>query len=889
MKMNYKQSILPIVISAILSVGITACGSEKTTEEHLISAKQFVASGKRSAAVIELKNAIKIDPNNTVARELLGNLYLKNGDGVLAEKELNKAYENGSTSAAISLLKAFKIQQKNEKILELSSKINLQSDSDQAVVEVYKALALYRLGKDKEAEESINNSIELSADSMYSKLGKAYLVTAQNREEAIDIINSLVEDYPNFTEALLLQGQLLFVSKKYDQAVIAFKKYQELQPRDISIQLMLANAYVKIEDYKKAEVYIDNVLSAAPENAFTNQLKGMVKYAENDFKTAKFHLDKAIQNGLQTPANQILAGIVAYKLKEFEQAYQYLSPLKDQLNKAHPALRILTMAELSLGYNDDASETLKQFDKISVPDTKLSVATSYALMQEGKDEEAKKIIDKLDATSLTDVSSIIKLGILKLSLKDMEGILELEKAVDVAPDNLQAKLSLAYAYIETKNFDKALKVVKNIKSEYPENILPYNIEGAIYLKKGETNNAKSSFEKVLSLEPDNVNALMFFVKQHIKAENLVEAFKFVEKVLLKQPENMNALALNYRIQKSQGDTNKAIVKLQQAFAENKSMQYRLLLASALISERKYSNVIELLTTIDDVEKQTLPNDYWTMLSVSYREAKKIDEAISTYERWLKVSPKLLSAWLQKINLQESERDIEGAIYSVNKAIIELPENSKLKIIKAHLLMINNDSTAANKLINLLSKAEQNIPFTQGIKGQVLFAQKQYQYALPLLINGYKASPNAKYATLIYLTYYAMKEQELGFDFLEDHLTSSPSDNRIRVLLADQYLAVKPLLAKEHYEIIVETTSKNVPALNNLAGLYLKDGNLKLANKYAMQAVRLAPNTPEVLDTIGEVKIYLGDKKEALYYLKKALELSNNNAQIKLNYDRALAM
>lgn len=887
--MNYKQRILPIVISAILSGGITACGSEKTTEEHLVSAKQFVASGKSSAAVIELKNAIKIDPNNTVARELLGNLYLKNGDGVLAEKELNKAYENGSTSAAIPLLKAFKMQQKNEKILELSSKINLQSDSDQAVVEVYKALALYRLGKDNEAEESINNSIELSADSMYSKLGKAYLVTAQNREEAIDIINSLVEDYPNFTEALLLQGQLLFVSKKYGQAVIAFKKYQELQPRDISIQLMLANAYVKIEDYKKAEVYIDNVLTVAPENAFTNQLKGMVKYAENDFKTAKFHLDKAIQNGLQTPANQILAGIVAYKLKEFEQAYQYLSPLKDQLNKAHPALRILTMAELSLGYNDDASETLGQFENISIPDTKLSVATSYALMQDGKEEKAKIIIDKLDASSLTDVSSIIKLGILKLSLKDMEGILELEKAVDVAPDHLQAKLSLAYAYIETKNFDKALKVVKNIKSEFPENILSYNIEGAIYLKKGEINNAKDSFEKVLSLEPDNVNALMFFVKQHIKAENFVEAYKFVEKVLFKQPENMNALVLNYRIQKAQGDTSKAIVQLQQALAEKKSMQYRLLLASALISERKYSSVIELLTIIDNVEKKTLPNDYWTMLSVSYRETKQIDEALRTYDRWLKLSPKLLSGWLQKIKLQESELDIEGAIYSVNKAIKELPENSKLKIIKAHLLMINNDSTAANNILNLLSKEELNLPFTQGIKGQVLFAQKQYQYALPLLINGYKASPNAKYSTLIYLTYYAMKEQDLGFNFLEDHLISAPSDNRIRVLLADQYLAIKPLLAKTHYEIIVETTSKNIPALNNLAGLYLKDGNLKLANKYAMQAVQLAPNTPEVLDTIGEVKIYLGDKKEALYYLKKALELSNNNAQIKLNYDRALAM
>jgi len=877
------------MVSIALSGGMIGCSKDKTAEEYLISAKQYVDAGNNNSAIIELKNTIKIAPNNVIARELLGNIYLNSGDGAAAEKEFRRAYENGSTSAVISLLKAFKIQQKNEEILELSTKINLHSDSEQSIVEVYKALALYRLGKDKKAEESINHAIELSADSIYSKLGEAYLVTTQNREEAITIINSLVVDNPNFTEALLLQGQLLFVSKNYEKAITAFKKYQELQPKDISIQLMLANTYIKNGNYEKADAHLNNVLLVAPEHAFTNQLKGFVKYTSNDLKAAKSHLDKAIQNGLRTPANQLLAGVIAFQLKEYEQSYQYIFPLKEQLDKAHPAIRILAMSELALGYNTSASETLGSFEETSEADTKLFVAATYALLQEGKEDKAKEIIKKLDNIPLNDISNIMKVGILKLSLKDMEGLIELESAVDSSPEHIQARLALISAYVETMKFDKALKIVKQMQIELPDDVLSYNLAGAIYLKKKETDKAKDSFETTLSLDPNNITALLFFAKQYIKAENFVEAQKAITKILFIQPAHMSALALNYRIQKAQGDTSKAILQLQQAFSNEKKLQFRLLLASAWLSEQKYSNVIELLVPIKNLEKQNLPSDYWTMLAASFRAMKQVDEALKTYESWLEIEPENLSAWLQLIDLQENKKNINEAINNANLAIIEFPNNDKLKIIKAHLLVLKGDYAAASSILNLLNKKEFDLPFTQGIRGQVLFSQEQHIKALPLLLNGYKASPNARYSTLVYLVYYATKEQQLGFDFLEAHLNNQPTDMNVRVLLADQYLNTKPMLAKHHYEIIVAVATKNIPALNNLAGLYLKNGDLTLADKYAMQAVELAPNVPEVLDTVGEVKMHLGDKKQALYYLKKALKLSNNNAQIKLKYDKALAM
>jgi putative PEP-CTERM system TPR-repeat lipoprotein len=878
---------IPILITILL---LGACSENKTTEDRIASATIALNNGDVNTAIINLKNVIKNDVNNSNARVLLGKIYLESGSGLNAEKELLKAYELGNIDAAILLLRAYKIQNKYSEILEFSEGLSFSQPEDWALVGVYKALSLFRLNKDELANQAINNAIEISADSSYGRLGAAYLATNEkNNSEALKILDQLFLETPDFIDGLMLKGQLSFANKDYKQAIVAFKRYQEIQPDDISIQLMLANSYVKNENYDEAEVHLDEVLLIAPNHAFTNQLKGVVRYAKNDLLNAKLHLDKAIQNGLNTPGNKLLTGVIAYQLEEYEQSYRYLSPLKEQLDKAHPAFRILTMTELALGYNDGAIENLEQFEQISEDDTSLYVAATYALIREGKDEEAKKVIKKLEGTELNDISNIMKLGILKLSLKDMEGLLDLEKAVDASPDHLQAKLSLVSAYVETNNFDKALKIVKNMQIEFPEDVLSYNLEGAIYLKTKEFNKAKSSFKKSLSLEPDNVTALMFFVKEHIKNENFVEAHKSISKILLKQPNNLGALVINYRIKKAQGDTSQAIVYLQEAFAEKKSIQYRLILAGAWLSERKYSNVINLLISIDDNEVQSLPNDYWSMLAASYKGTKQVDIALLTYSRWLEFNPKVLSAWLQKIDLQENENDIEGAIYTVNNAIREITKNNKLKIIKAHLLMLSNSPSASSDILKTLNTEELNLPFTQGLRGQILFSQEKYTEALPLLISGYKASPNAKYSTLIYLTYYVSKKQSLGLAFLERHLSDTPDDLRSRVLLADQYLAIKSKLAKSHYEIIVKTSTKNIPALNNLAGIYLKEGNLALANKYGMQAVELAPNIPEVLDTIGEIKIHLGDKKQALYYLKRALELSNNDEKIKVKYDKALSM
>ncbi|HNO35890.1 MAG TPA: tetratricopeptide repeat protein, partial [Nitrospira sp.] len=72
---------------------ITGCDRDKTDVEYVEQAKHYQDAGEMAKAGIELKNALRVNPNNGEARRLLGMLYLTIGNGEGAEKELRRAVD----------------------------------------------------------------------------------------------------------------------------------------------------------------------------------------------------------------------------------------------------------------------------------------------------------------------------------------------------------------------------------------------------------------------------------------------------------------------------------------------------------------------------------------------------------------------------------------------------------------------------------------------------------------------------------------------------------------------------------------------------------------------------------------------------------------------------
>ena len=101
LRLDLKQGSRKRLACAVaVALMLSGC-SQKTSEEHLASAQAFIQASDLQAAVVELKNAIQLDPQAPTPRFELGKLYLEMGDYSGAEKELSRSMELGQPAAQV--------------------------------------------------------------------------------------------------------------------------------------------------------------------------------------------------------------------------------------------------------------------------------------------------------------------------------------------------------------------------------------------------------------------------------------------------------------------------------------------------------------------------------------------------------------------------------------------------------------------------------------------------------------------------------------------------------------------------------------------------------------------------------------------------------------------
>jgi putative PEP-CTERM system TPR-repeat lipoprotein len=881
MKFNQNK----LILSIFFALGLVACSPSETSEEYLRLAKININDRQNVDAIIALKNAVNLDPKNAEARFLLGSLYLSVGNAVAAEKELTHAIvlSDDVSSVIPKLLKALHLQNKSNETIALIAGVKEMTPE----ILIYQALAYSRIGEKEKTKQSIAQANELSTESAYSQLGEAYLkADSLNMNDALSMLKSLLEQTPDLTEALLLQGQLLVLQKNYAAAIIAFERYFQLLPADIKIRLYLASAYVKNKQFDEAEEHIDFLLKKVPEHAFSNQLKGLVYYQREDYIQALMHTEKSIQNGMNTSSNRIVAGLSAFKLKEYERAHQFLIAVTDNLPNNHPARRVLASVQMQLGYSVDAGKTLSQFDGDSSIDVDLFTSASFELMKLGKIDEAKLLLSKVDYLISDNAEAMTKVGILRLSMNNLDGLTDLEKAAEISPDSLIAKIALAGAYIQNKEFDKALALGKKWKEAQPEQVEGYNLVAKVLLMQEKTAAAEAELKRALVIKENNTLSLLYFAAKALTANEFEEAISLLDIILKTKPHNIKALALYYRANRAINNEAVAINKIASSFIESEQKTAnRLLYAKVLFIENSFEKVIELLNNLGDSE--TVSGLHWMLLSDSYWNTAQSTKALAVIDHWIEVKPEYRAAWLRKMSIQEELADFRGALSTVELVLDLAPKDEQFNVLRGYYLIRTKQFHRAQIQINSLPNNLKNTAFVQGLQGQIWLTEGKYAQALLGLKTLYKKLPTPYNTALLFATLIELKQNKNAFDFLVKHVTANPNDFITRALLAEKAVTFDQNLAKKHYLILLKNDPNDLSVLNNLAWVEYKLTNYNDADKLSIRALKLNNNNPHVLDTAGLIKLQLGDKAEAISLLKKAHQLAPADKLIEQHYKDAV--
>ncbi|MFT6909411.1 MAG: putative PEP-CTERM system TPR-repeat lipoprotein [Oleiphilaceae bacterium] len=882
-----KKLCLALVCSSLLI--ISGC-SEKSSDEYIALAETNIQQNNIPSAIIELKNAIGVDPQDPRSRFMLGNLYAERGSAAAAEKELIRALDLGYEPNEVLpvLANAYSLQFKHAEIIKLVDESRNLAPEVSTSLLLYKALAHFQLDETYKAKKAVADANEISSDSLYSKLGNAYVDFSNKQvDTSLEKIEEILREQPDFADAHLLKGQLTTVTKDTKGAVKSFEKYKELLPQTYQSRVFLANAYIKNKQFEEAEKEIDILLQFNPEQPFINQLKGAVRFQSQDFSNAKAYADKAIQNGSDGVPNKIIAGISAFKLGLYEQSYKHISSIKDKLPPQNPILKILAILELKLGITNQSGLTLTSLDGLTEDDIILLSAASSQLMRDGKFSLQKSILDKVDSIEFSDPLRIAQKGMLRLSLDDIDGLSDLEQALALEPAQNTANTALARAYIDNELYDKALELSITWIQQKPEQVNGYILAAISYLKLKETNQAENMFNQALIIDPNNIEANTYYADRAVAADDKKSAVAFLGKIIRANPSHIDSLRKYFILQRDLGVSEGGLKPIERAFNEAPDkLQFRLLYAKALFTQGQYTQSVAVLEQV--IPSDVSPDNYWLALGNAYYANGQFEKAAEITEDWVSLQPNNKGAYLRLIALHDISKNYAQALLVANTAQQKFSKEEQFEMLVTFFSLVTGDVKAAELAFSKLTDETSESVAGQGLMGQILLEKGEAKSALPKLEAFYEQKSSRANASLVAKALKELKQYSEAISFLQGHelkmgkSTMSNSQIAELAIISNNYE-----LASSQYIAILQVKPDNTRALNNLAYILIEQGNYQKALLYAKRAAELSPEYPAVLDTYGTTLFKTGQFDEAVKVFDKAYNFEKTDTQVALRYAEAM--
>ncbi|SEL80049.1 putative PEP-CTERM system TPR-repeat lipoprotein [Colwellia chukchiensis] len=877
----------------IASIGltsiITACGETSTAQDHIVKAKQAIEKSQFSTVEIELKNALKIDANNAEARFLLGKYYLSQGSALEAIKELEKAQALGYLDNKLTpaLARAYLLADDNESVLALADTEQLPQELKVEFL-AYKTLAAIRAQQINPARQASEQALSLMPGSIFAILSQAYLALYDQDLDKAEALTAKIDAIDDSNpEVVMLAAQVASAQEDFLTASKHYKRYEVLQPNARIVYLLIADSLLKAKKYNEAEKYADIILKLIPGQPLANYVKAMARFVSKDFQIAVELAEKAMQSNFNSAQVRLVAGVSSYYLSNFEKAHRHLSAIEKFLVPEHPAKKMLIVSQFQLGLIDDLTYALDSFSPQSHEDEKFLSALSFNLYSVGATREAKKFAEK-SATNPKDSTAIANArhGMLKLLMNDPSGVDDLELALETDPDLKGAEIAIAFAALQSGKLDKALELAEKWQAKHPENAGSYNMLAAVYIAQQQIDLAKQALDTSLSKEQDNLFALTELAKLNFLADNKKRARELAQRAVDKFPDNPKALRYYYAVQADE----KALAQIKQAYEKHvDNIDLTLLYIDALIKSDDLMQALAVSNTIDNSVKT--PKKAWLQRINIYKQQGNDLQLITTIEKWLQANPYHIEPVLLASDYYVMQRQFEKALQYLDKALLNYHQDDLLlKLVKLQLLLDTANTYEAKKLYQDAQFQDLRPELRSGLAGRIALLEKDYARAVEKLAPFYQAYPMSPNAILLSIAHRGNKQPEQANKVLQQHLENNTQDDRVRMMLANNYLLTAPEKAIDEYEKLMLSQSDNVIIANNLAWLTMENGQYKKALEYAEIAYKLDPSIANVADTFAQVLLKLDNKRGALAKAKEAFEISDGkDIDIALNYIEILIL
>ncbi|MBP1202284.1 putative PEP-CTERM system TPR-repeat lipoprotein [Duganella sp. 1411] len=874
--------------ACVLLAALTACAKQPTADELIAEARQMQGKRDLQGAIIQLKNALQLNPGNTAARLLLAGVYNDAGDPLSAEKEARKAVTLGLDQAkAMPVLAEALLRQ--GKYAAMLKETAPAEGAPAPEIQLLRGRAHLGLGDLPAARQQFDEVLRSRPKDVGATTGLAQVAALERDMERADLYAAqAVAEHPDDINAWMVKANLERVQGRTEAAEKAYDGALKLNPADGDAHLQKAYLYIDARKFDAAASELALYKKVANGSLLLPYTQALLAYRQGDAAAALGPLQQVLKVAPGHLPSLLLAGAVQFKLGAIAQAELHLAKYLDGDPGNLSARKLLVSTLLQAKRPADAQVVLAPALKAPDPDAYVLALAAEIATQSGEFAQASAYYERASALAPKMAALRTSLGLSLLGAGDPKRALsELERATAIDTGSLPIGLALVRTALGLKRYDQALAGARKLAAAHPANADVTFLTGAAEVGLHQAAAARASFEQAQRLRPRYYEPVASLALLDV-AEGKPDAARARLVAYLEQDKgNMDAMTVLSALAGQRGDAAEATAWLEKSLAAHPDAVYPALrLATNLLDRRLTDRGLTLARKTSAANPGN--TDALDVLGQAQLSAGKPVDAVETYSQMIKLLPASALARYHLAGAQAQAGKDADAMASLKKTLQIEPGHLEAKLALAGLAVRSGDVAQALTLARELQRQRPKSPAGLLLEGDLLAKQNKLAPATAAYERALALAPDA--VVKIKLAYVmstagkgAEAEQRLARWIKE--APSAPDTVGLRLYLAQLGIAgeryaqaaaqLEAVLAAEG-KAGAPTPAVIAEATNNLAYVYqqLKDPR---ALPTAEKALALAPADPAVMDTAGWLLVERGDTGRGVPLLRKAAALAPSSA------------
>ncbi|MFZ4288453.1 XrtA/PEP-CTERM system TPR-repeat protein PrsT [Variovorax sp. HJSM1_2] len=870
---------------------LVACGGDDP-QKMLTSAKEYLEKKDNAAAMIQVKNALQVQPDSGEGRYLLGLTLLNSGNATAAEIELDKArrLKFDDEKVVPLLAKSLAMQGKFRKITDELGHVQISSPEAKSEFLIALAAAYAAQGKQVESRTALNSALQANPSNADALLAQARNEAGSgNVDQALTQAESLVAKFPANPETWRLKADLLLFAKgDSDGALQAYQKAVEVKKDFLPGHSGAMAVYLQKGDLPSANKQLEAMKAVAANHPQTKYFEAQIAYQSRNFDKVRDLTQQILRVAPDNIKTLQLAGAAEYQRRSYLQAESYLSKVIQAAPQLASARRFLVLTYLRSGKPEKAMSTLNPALSPEPKDPDLLSLAGEVFLQNGNLARAQDYFAKAARLDPKDARKRTSLALTHLMSGDANAAFGELQDIAASDAGVTADLALISARLRRQEFAQALKAIDGLEKKQPDSPLAANLRGHTQLAMKDSAAARKSFEAAVKINPTYFPAVASLARLDLADKKPDVAKSRFEAVLTKEPKNGQALVALAELSASQGGSKQEVADLlNKAIAANPNeASPRLLLIELYLRSKDFKQALStaqagVSATPDNLALQDA-------LGRTQMLSGDINQALTTFNRMISQQPNAVQPHLRLAEVYLTDQKKTEAAQSLTKALELQPD-----LLQAQRGLISLDVEAQRyqaALVTAKNVQRQRAKDAAGyiLEGDVYVAQRKWDEAARAYQAGLKNASVSELAIKLHSSYVASGKKaeadQLAVSWPKEH----PKDLGFVFYLGDNALARNDYAAAEkYYGSVVQAQPENAPALNNLAWV---SGQLKRekALGYAEKAVSLMPQQPAFTDTLAMLLLDQNDYAKALEWSKKSVAMQPDNPTFKLNLAKVYA-